>query len=196
MASRFSPRVFIPLVAAFAACTIDSAGTDTTDPLGGKTPMEVCLEYCPLCTPPGEDCEKDCIAAFRDATPVCERLLAAQYACYRDAILQDGCDVSPPCGPELGAASDCAWHHGCLPSALGNNLCEPDPADSTCYCRKSCKPTDPPLQYRVDCTPNATATETHCDCFYNDALVGSCQQTELSCDVWTSCCNQYFPALQ
>jgi hypothetical protein len=189
MDSRFYPRLLVPLTLALAACP-PAPEPDAIDPLGGKTPMEVCLEFCPLCKPVGYDCEKDCAAKLRDATPVCERALAVEYACERDAILRDGCDASSPCGHESNDRLECTLEHGCYG---GGTWCGPE--YPYCYCSRNCKK----VGYGVNCTPSSTGTGFDCECSIDKTPVGSCEQpetTELTCDIWVSCCNQYFPALQ
>jgi hypothetical protein len=113
-----------------------------------------------------------------------------EYACDRDAILRDGCDVPSPCAPEAIDSMKCIDKHGCWG---GGTWCGPQ--DPDCYCSRHCKN----VLYDVHCRPSATGTGSDCDCLIDEIPVGSCQQpetTELTCDVWVSCCNQYFPALQ
>jgi hypothetical protein len=160
-----------------------------------------------LCTPSDEPprdeltCQKMCIAEMQDATTACTEKVALQYLCFAEVISQYGCQTNKyqPCWPIAADALDCIALNGCTTI---KHVCEPkeyDPNAPICFCQKFC---DLGTSYETRCVPIDAASDagsdagneakSECDCFIERELVGSCQQTEFVCDVWTSCCRKYF----
>jgi hypothetical protein len=180
--------------------------TDAGDPLGGKTPLMLCLEWCKECEYPDQPslCPKECVDALTDATPLCQTEVGALWACYLDVASREGCmsNKAPQCDTIDENATSCILENGgCLFYRVAT-MCEPEdhsPDPPTCHCYKECLGTVPPNfeplnSYTVDCTTDLTVSQ--CECRVSSMLVGTCEQgPEPICDIWTSCCNQFFDLL-
>jgi hypothetical protein len=89
---------------------------------------------------------------------------------------------------------ECLSQNGCLPDIWSAFGCAPDQNDAgpaKCNCSKECW-----FQaggwgaLETKCVPSDAGS--HCDCVIDDDPVGSCEQLDFVCDVWTSCCRIYF----
>jgi hypothetical protein len=191
------------------ACNADTptpSAPDAGDPLGGKTPLMLCLEWCEACEYPAQPslCPKECVDALTDATPRCQTEAALLWACYLDVSSREGCESNkaPQCNTIDENATSCILENGgCLFYRAGG-LCEPvdqSPDPPRCHCYRECYGEMPPnfeqmRSYSVDCTSDST--ESRCECYISSKLVGTCRQPpEPICDIWTSCCNQFFDLL-
>jgi hypothetical protein len=200
MASRFSPLLlaFVTLAACGNEPSAPAPAPDAGDPLGGKTPMQVCLDLYLLCNAMGTtefEIQKECIAKLTDATVVCDKQLAAAYACYTDLYSREGCGAAgEPCAQLYWDAGKCIWSHGCQQLIPGECIPKENPPEPpTCTCTKDCRGaslTVAPTRYQAVCTPSAAGSS--CDCFVDEVMAGSCEQSDFVCDVWTSCCRKYF----
>jgi hypothetical protein len=190
MASGFSPLLLTIVTLAACSNAPSAPAPDAGDPLGGRSPLEVCTEYCLLrhavCGGggSGSDCEKYCATQILDAKPFCEHQVGPAYACRMDILLSQGCDRywgGAACGSALDAEAACLDAYACA----SNDGCTPSAGE--CYCDKLCK-----SKAWVDTHCVANSVGSYCECYVNGALVGSCEQSDLNCYVSTSCCAAYF----
>jgi hypothetical protein len=199
MVSRSLPLLLA--VMTLAACSTEPSAPapapDAGDPLEGKTPLQACIDFCVLCDwfsgmgPANEvNCQKECLAEMADVTPACVEKVAANYLCQ----LNHECDPQKwnPCIPFASAAWNCVYDNGCV----GQHVCEPEQNDAgeptECRCQKFCHN----KLYEAKCVP--TDAGSHCECFTEPdsgpgpVVIGTCEQLDFACDVWTSCCRKYF----
>jgi hypothetical protein len=156
--------------------------------------MQLCVEYCTVCDPSDVlGCQKWCGAELIDATSECLEKLAIFYKCTVDKWPCGA--LSNPCLGLEGDARVCRLAHGCVRTSY--HMCEPrDDADAgipTCECAKTCYNHD----YEIKCERTAVNNDGWiwggaCECVVDGTSVGSCEQLDMACDVWTSCCRKYF----
>jgi hypothetical protein len=196
MVSRIFPFL---LALGLAACnggqavppTQADAGVDSGDPLGGKTPMQLCLEACTLealiCQPNlAGTCESYCTAHVMDGAPFCEDLVGLWYACNLQQEKSRGCGTEWKACDDLRAdAYECQLVHGC-----GDATSSCDQYHAPCNCLREC---DSGKTYEVKCIPDSMSAGMHCDCYADDVLLGSCEQPDDYCYIYQTCCRaQYF----
>jgi hypothetical protein len=153
------------------------------------SPVQACVEYCEIANAQcGEttECEKECAAEIVDGTAFCEQKIGLKYACFIANTSPDKCQWWwGPCWSAQIDAAECLLEHGCWSSP---HVCEPsDVFLDECHCKKSCKVD---MLYEAHCTTDFGVI--HCDCSIGGVLAGTCEQPEFICDVWTSCCRQFF----
>jgi hypothetical protein len=167
--------------------------------------VQVCLDFCILCGRPGSEfplteleCQRACIGEMMDATTVCDRKLAERYQCQVDKALQYGCGATGEihkCVNLMPEVIECLNANGCEGDGNAEVYgCGPEENDAgppTCNCGKTCWPHPGEYYYyQTECVSSAVGS--HCDCFQNHDPIGSCEQLDFVCDVWTSCCRKYF----
>jgi hypothetical protein len=191
------------LATALVSCESDDDATrfaEFTEPLLEKyTPMQICMKTCEHCAEV-HSCSKFCNESLSDATPACEDELALFLLAVQGDVFVTGQCRSAPVTYEFAmklAAERiaCIDVYGCLNLDVDRSQpCEPvhDGGSTACGCSKECKAG---TVYRTDC-PATSSTTIDCNCFVEDVLVGTCQQSFLDrCDQWNGCCHQYFPLL-
>jgi hypothetical protein len=170
-----------------------SAGSSATGNLfvAPESPLQACVEYCNLANEHcgrSTECDKECAAEMFDATSLWEDAVGLKYACFSANSSPGKCKWDRGvCWAQQVDAARCLLEHGCW---SWPHRCEPSKVFlDQCTCEKTCKAQ---LHYGTSCTPDFGVT--HCDCYIDGSLAGNCEQveTDLTCDVWTSCCRQYF----
>jgi hypothetical protein len=146
-------------------------------------------------------CLKYCADALTDSTSLCQVEVGALWACWLDVASREGCQANEhvDCWYEERVIESCVASNGgcyfwtapsCAP--LDNS---PDPP--TCECEKDCAlehPIVPIKPYRVECASDFTVSQCHC--YRGVELLGTCEEgPQAICDVWASCCNQFFTDL-
>jgi hypothetical protein len=198
MAYRLSLPCCALLATALAACESDDATrfAEFTEPLLEKyTTSQICMRFCENCREV-HSCSQYCNEWLSDVTPTCEDKLALfLLAAYGDLYEGGTCRTAPVAhafiDQKLEELVACKDVHGCDYVA---GSCEPshEGGSTACDCSKECKGG---TVYRTDC-PATSSTMLECNCFVEDVLVGTCQQSFLDrCDQWNGCCHQYFPLL-
>jgi hypothetical protein len=133
-----------------------------------------------------------------DATFVCDRKVAERYKCEIDKALQYGCaatDEIHRCTNVMPEVKVCLSANGCEGDSqaeiYGCGVEENDAGPPTCNCGKTCWLHSGERDYlEAKCVPSSAGSR--CDCFIGYDPVGSCEQLDFVCDVWTSCCRKYF----
>jgi hypothetical protein len=193
------------LAIALAACTGgETAPPPEPDPLDGNSPLSICLDWCRQCEHASEadQCLKYCADALTDATPLCQIEAGALWACWVEVTSREGCNTNKhiDCWKE---DDDIFWcvkrNRGCYfwTGDSGERFCGPLGNPPTCDCTRVCALQDPNVHFqhfRSECTSDFTVSQ--CECYNNVTLVGTCEEGPVPiCDVWASCCNQFFDEL-
>ena len=128
-------------------------------------------------------CVSDCIDIFAQS-PSCAAEIKALYDCAVQSLPQYGCGgVEQACQTELVDLDNCT---GDTPSPCGGaTTCTAD--TYSCSCEGDCNGS----LLQVVCK-GEPGTTVDCQCLIDGNYKGSCQDNNLSCNLY-GCCAQYFP---
>lgn len=170
--------------AAAASGTSTGAGTG-----GGGANAAICAAYCDNIRGVGcplDDCSGFCISQYA-AFPQCNDFLDELLSCYAEEELDPTCGVWP---------DKCVdWYIEYSWCVGTKNKVEECPVGSRwtygqCNVYASCFG----HAYEYDCNCHDHSDACRCDCYVDEALVGSCVGMS-ACSGWTlmeTCCNSYF----
>ncbi len=135
---------------------------------GAATPCELwCAEVPEVCW--GDECMQLCASMY---VPGCEAQTDALLLCGAANLPPETCTLPEDlCRAEVAAYSQCVDPGGCGPSSC---------AFEECWCSATCSGGT----LVADCD---SFGPTSCDCYFNDAYIGSCMGD--TCDVQASCCS-------
>lgn len=163
--------------------TSTSSNTSTTTTNPGTYCSYVCnqLEQY-MCLDGGglTDCIKGCDDIFAQY-PDCNAEIFGIYDCFVGQLPSTGCNGSDACNPEGEAFSQCVG--GGTPTC-GETGCEI--SDGACSCEGEC---DGQL---LAASCKDTGNGILCKCLINSEQVGTCNDANLSCDVFGGCCSGFF----
>lgn len=123
------------------------------------------------------ECIQSCEMTYTQF-PDCKTELDAAYACAAAAVPVSGCDIETACSQEFTAAKMCQ-NGGCL-----DGTCSGD--GTSCSCSSMCNG----ATRQVDCQSSAGGID--CTCIEDNVTVGTCTGSDLSCQVDSGCCAQFF----
>jgi hypothetical protein len=153
-----------------------AAGTEKFEPGPEPDPRrELCEGICvPGCAEP--NCVEVCLEELFDG--VCDGLAGEVLTCLANAIDVMTCSYFESCGVEYDT-----W------GACQSNYCSEgcSHADQDCSCLRNCE--DRSLQMSCSLVADAQAS---CECKIDGAVVSTCTETHLACDVDFGCCADAF----
>ena len=161
----------------------------TTSPTTTVTdPKSYCDDICTTFQQSGclggdvSSCIEGCAQLFGEY-PECNAEIKDLYDCFSAGLLAQGCELDPDtCKAQNDTAAECinggttCGTDGC--SASGNN---------DCSCSGSCNG----YALQADCKGTPGAVE--CACLVDGQYVGTCKDSELTCDIFNGCCIEFFP---
>ena len=162
----------------------DGGGSSSSSPSGAAGPGT--FEPGPEPDPRGDLCKAACEPSGCASTPGCvEECLTAFGAgcdaaagdylqCIADGFITPDCVSSVTCEAEVDAWAAC-------PKNLCSDGCSH--ADQDCSCLRTCDA----VELQMTCSLVADA-EASCECKVDGAVVSSCTETHLACDLDFGCC--------
>lgn len=157
-------------------------GSSSSSPSSASGPET--FEPGPQPDPRGDVCKAACGGGVCDGCDVqqcidefgagCDALLGAFLQCFADGLDLSTCTVFDPCEDEQAALLAC-------PMNLCSDGCSL--AEQDCSCLRNCDDRD----IQMNCTLVADA-QASCDCKVDGAVVSTCTETHLACDLDFGCC--------
>ncbi|MFO0587160.1 MAG: hypothetical protein U0441_06470 [Polyangiaceae bacterium] len=173
--------------------TTGTTGTTVTTTSGVTTTPTSTSSYCKGvcaaalqygCFTDGDlaSCIDSCESLFQD-NPKCGGEITALYDCAVQALPSYGCDgLEQACPMQMQEYSNCVGGV----TTCGSNGCVGD--QYSCSCTGDCNG----YTLEVDCKGQPGTSTVDCQCLQDGNYVGSCQDNNLSCDMF-GCCAAYFP---
>lgn len=151
-----------------------AAGTGPFEPGPVPDPRgDLCEAACaptPGCeNDPG--CVENCLTIFGEG---CDSFAAAYLQCFENGFVPSECLYTDTCEDEQLAWGNC-------PKNLCSDGCSL--AEQDCSCLRNCDDRD----IQMNCTMVADA-QASCDCKIDGAVVSTCTETHLGCDLDFGCC--------
>lgn len=150
---------------------------------GAEAVAEACSTWCegiPQCANAGQTCEEFCTIGAPDG---CAFEYAALTDCVAPFTLSDCTVPDGTCPEEKQAFDACAAN---APATHCGNT-SVDSSGDTCQGGGLCVNGK---DARVTCSQDGNTIV--CTCFVDEVQLGQCSGTDLSCDLTTGCCNQFY----
>lgn len=129
------------------------------------------------------ECAQGCVELFKQY-PSCAVETKDLYQCAVDQFPQTGCNGGGEqvCQKESEAFAKCTGGTG----TCGSDGCGGSGND--CFCTGTCNN----HSLEADCKTGANGS-VECVCFVDGGQVATCNDVDLSCDLFNGCCSAFFP---